>query len=131
DLNIKEIDLPVANMNDARFPGPQLSYFPDAPTGYSGAGPGTGNGGGNTLMRVKEGIERFMITDINNPAASAQAQTTIPVMVDTVTANAASFNHVPGGGNVLYMDGHVEFIRYPGKYPMTQDSAAIIRYYGF
>lgn len=23
-----------------------------------------------------------------------------------------SFNHIPGGCNTLYMDGHVEFIRY-------------------
>ena len=22
------------------------------------------------------------------------------------------FNHVPGGSNVLYMDGHVEFLKY-------------------
>ncbi|NLT60446.1 MAG: hypothetical protein GXX88_07375, partial [Candidatus Hydrogenedentes bacterium] len=29
------------------------------------------------------------------------------------------FNHVPGGCNVLYMDGHVEFIKYPGKFPVT------------
>jgi prepilin-type processing-associated H-X9-DG protein len=30
---------------------------------------------------------------------------------------AGNFNHVPGGGNVLYMDGHVEFIKYPGEAP--------------
>jgi len=30
------------------------------------------------------------------------------------------FNHIPGGANVLYMDGHVEFIKYPGKFPLTQ-----------
>mgnify|MGYP000547245031 CR=1 FL=1 len=24
------------------------------------------------------------------------------------------FNHIPGGGNVLYMDGHTEFQKYPG-----------------
>ena len=38
-----------------------------------------GNGGSNTLYRFKEGVERFMITDINNPGASALAQTEIPV----------------------------------------------------
>ena len=31
----------------------------------------------------------------------------------------ANFNHVPGGANVLYMDGHVEFVRYPEGYPVT------------
>jgi prepilin-type processing-associated H-X9-DG protein len=28
-----------------------------------------------------------------------------------------NFNHVPGGCNVLYMDGHVEFVRYPQMEP--------------
>ena len=28
------------------------------------------------------------------------------------------FNHVPGWGNVLFMDGHVEFMRYPGEFPI-------------
>jgi prepilin-type processing-associated H-X9-DG protein len=28
-------------------------------------------------------------------------------------------NHVPGGCNVLYMDGHVEFVKYPGKMPVS------------
>jgi len=75
---------------------------------------GKGNAGGNTIYRLREGIERFFITDINNPAASAVAQSQIPVMWDRPT------NHQdPPGGNVLYMDGHVEFLKYPSKFPMT------------
>jgi prepilin-type N-terminal cleavage/methylation domain-containing protein/prepilin-type processing-associated H-X9-DG protein len=77
--------------------------------------PGKGNAGGNTLYRLREGIERFLITDINNPAASAQAQSEIPVIWDLIAANPSSanqFNHVPGGMNILYMDGHVAFVRY-------------------
>ncbi|HIJ65358.1 MAG TPA: hypothetical protein HPP77_05340 [Candidatus Hydrogenedentes bacterium] len=82
---------------------------------------------------VKEGIERFFITDINNPAASNKGQSRVAVMWDAWTQTIASFdptipddgvlgrgdwdglvvfNHLPGGGNVLFMDGHVEFIRY-------------------
>ncbi len=34
---------------------------------------GYGNGGGNTIYRLREGIERFLITDINNPSASNMA----------------------------------------------------------
>ena len=42
---------------------------------------GLGNGGtGSTVYRLREGIERFLITDINNPAASAQAQSTVWIM---------------------------------------------------
>jgi prepilin-type processing-associated H-X9-DG protein len=78
---------------------------------------------------LREGIERFFITDINNPAASAQAQSEIPVMLDVWSSNSSisamvgvdvvpNYNHVPGGSNVLYMDGHVEFVRYGSKYPV-------------
>ena len=86
--------------------------------------PGSGSGGSNSMYRLREGIERFMITDINNPAASAIAQSEIPVMFDVVNVNVRNYNHVPGGSNVLYMDGHVEFIKYPGEYPCGSAFAA-------
>lgn len=73
---------------------------------------GWGNGRSDTLYRLREGIERFMITDINNPAANAMAQSTLPVMTDQVATDTTAFNHIPGGCNVLFMDGHVKFIRY-------------------
>lgn len=79
---------------------------------------------GASYPRLREGIERFSITDINNPAASAEAQSKIYVMWDVVinglssggstpdpTRGTMRFNHIPGGGNVLYMDGHVEYVR--------------------
>lgn len=88
------------------------------------AGMGFMPGGGDTLFRLREGIERFLITDINNPGASAQAQSVVPIVWDHVTTNVKDFAHVPGGANVLYLDGHVDFLRYPNdKFPVTQDSA--------
>lgn len=93
-------------------------------TGLEQYGPNLGNGGGNTVYRLREGIERFLITDINNPAASALAQSTLSVMWDLVSSNPALFNHVPGGANVLYMDGHVQFVKYPDpKAPVTKSFA--------
>lgn len=95
------------------------------------------------VYRLREGIERFFITDINNPGASSTAQSNLPVLFDgwateamadesqggnTYTKGPVTFNHVPGGSNVLYMDGHVEFIRYQqssftgaplGTFPVT------------
>jgi prepilin-type N-terminal cleavage/methylation domain-containing protein/prepilin-type processing-associated H-X9-DG protein len=65
-----------------------------------------------TYRRLKEGGERFCITDVNNPAAGAQAQSKVIVMWDPFSASVGQFNHAPGGSNVLYMDGHVEFLRY-------------------
>ena len=75
---------------------------------------GLGNGGGNSVYRLREGIERFMITDINNPAASAMAQSSLFIMMDQLAGTGAVgyFNHIPGGCNVLYMDGHVAFVKY-------------------
>ncbi|MGI6459234.1 MAG: type II secretion system protein [Candidatus Hydrogenedentales bacterium] len=91
---------------------------------------GAGYGGGDKVLRLREGIERFSVTDINNPAASALAQSELVVMFDTYgsfadSASAAGgviFNHIPGGCNVLYMDGHVNFIRYPQQFPIVDDA---------
>jgi len=74
--------------------------------------PPMGNGNTNTCYRLREGIERFLITDINNPAASAQAQSETFIMLDLLGTDTRAFNHVPGGCNVLFMDGHVDFMKY-------------------
>jgi prepilin-type N-terminal cleavage/methylation domain-containing protein/prepilin-type processing-associated H-X9-DG protein len=87
---------------------------------------GIGNGGGDVVYRMREGIERFLITDINNPAASNKAQSEVWVSCDNVATQPNLFNHVPGGSNVLYMDGHVAFIRYPGKPPVSEPVAATV-----
>lgn len=74
----------------------------------------TGNGGGDRIYRLKEGNERFMITDVNNPQTSAMAQSAIFAMMDVFgnRNNINYFNHVPGGCNVLFMDGHVDWVPY-------------------
>ena len=71
--------------------------------------------GPRTIYRLREGIERFMITDINNPAASAQAQSTVWIMGDSISTEVQHYNHVPGGSNFLYLDGHVSFLRYEAQ----------------
>jgi prepilin-type N-terminal cleavage/methylation domain-containing protein/prepilin-type processing-associated H-X9-DG protein len=78
------------------------------------------------LRRLRVGIERFFITDINNPAASSKASSELPVMWDEIAVygGATTFNHVPGGGNCLYLDGHVEWLLWPSKFP--SDSAGMI-----
>nr|AUN37044.1 hypothetical protein [uncultured bacterium] len=77
------------------------------------------NNPAETIYAMREGIERFMITDINNPAASAAAQARLPVMFDRFTKG--QFNHIPGGSNVVYMDGHVSFLRYGTEFPITPE----------
>ncbi len=102
---------------------------------------GFGNGGvgyylpgaSRTVYRLREGIERFLITDINNPAASAKAQSEVWIMGDGVSETVAEYNHIPGGSNILFMDGHVEFRRYeeqgraPVNGPMARFFASIMR----
>jgi prepilin-type processing-associated H-X9-DG protein len=78
------------------------------------------------VYRLRDGIERFIITDINNTVAAAVAQTEIPVMFDLVSTTTTEFNHLPGGANALYMDGHVDFIVYPGPYPVSRAFAAMV-----
>lgn len=83
-----------------------------------------GNGGGTTIYRLKEGNERFLITDVNNAQTSAMAQSTLFAMMD-LFANSPSiqyFNHVPGGCNVLFMDGHVDWVPYIPPSPDKVDT---------
>ncbi|MBX7256991.1 MAG: DUF1559 domain-containing protein [Candidatus Hydrogenedentes bacterium] len=90
-----------------------------------------GNGGGSTVHRLREGVERFMISDINNPAATSKSQSEIAVLWDSVSLDStsdATFNHLPGGSNVLYMDGHVSFLKYEkdGKFPANGSYATVV-----
>lgn len=96
----------------------------------------SGTGGTDVVYRLREGAERFLITDVNNAAASNEAQSTLPVMLDFFASSPTGFaaqdpssnmgqgvrkfNHIPGGCNVLYMDGHVDFLRYDrNEYPIN------------
>ncbi len=104
---------------------------------YNGPEPiARGSGGGTISYHTSEGVERFLVTDIYNPAGSSNAQSNIACYYDIFGSVAATsksgavstFNHLPGGSNVLYMDGHVEFVKYssyPGsKWPLTEYLAA-------
>lgn len=64
------------------------------------------------LFRLREGVERFFITDISNPAGAAMAQSRMLVMMERPIGEAAE------GINVLFMDGHVEYVS-KGNFPYT------------
>ena len=87
---------------------------------------GAGSGGGGSVLHLREGIERFLISDINDPAATAKGQSEIFIMWDILATVPEAYNHIPGGANVLYMDGHVKFNRYDrtGKAPVNEVMAA-------
>jgi prepilin-type processing-associated H-X9-DG protein len=80
----------------------------------SSANAGTQAGGGDVIFRLREGIERYLISDINNPASGAASQSEVPIMWDHLTPQIKGSCHVPAGVNALYMDGHVQFEHYKG-----------------
>lgn len=87
-----------------------------------------GTGGTSTIYRLREGIERFVITDINNAGSAARAQSSLPIAWDKISTNVGGgvgFNHVPGGCNALYLDGHVSYVRLGEQFPATASHAAL------
>ena len=115
---------PDANQNDV------TSDTLDAVKGLMGVAPGVqlGNGDSGAVYRLREGIERFLITDINNPGASARAQSAIWIMGDVLSTTVQDYSHIPGGSNILYLDGHVTFNRYgelDGEAPVNGPVAII------
>lgn len=49
-------------------------------------------------------------------------------MSDVLSTKTEDYNHVPGGANVLYLDGHVSFVRYgenDGDAPVNGPTARI------
>lgn len=92
----------------------------------------TGAAGGDTVLRLREGTERFFITDVNTASTAMQAQSTIPAMWDTfgaltsATAGLIVFNHIPGGSNVLYMDGHVDFVLFKDRFPVLDEKNLLL-----
>ena len=79
-----------------------------------------------TMYLLRDGIERFFITDINNAGASAVAQSGLVMMYDLISTKVSEFNHVPGGSNVLFMDGHVSFVKFPGDFPVSRAWAQVV-----
>jgi prepilin-type processing-associated H-X9-DG protein len=63
------------------------------------------------------------------------SQSTLPVMFDAWATSityggenngTARFNHVPGGSNCLFFDGHVEFNKYPAQMPCMDNGVNFV-----
>jgi prepilin-type N-terminal cleavage/methylation domain-containing protein/prepilin-type processing-associated H-X9-DG protein len=90
---------------------------------------GSGNAGGSIVNRLSAGVDRFLISDINQILTGQESGASIvPVMWDQISTNISEFSHVPAGMNVLFLDGHVEFKRYDkttSDFPMSPIYAAL------
>lgn len=87
---------------------------------YIRGGCDTGRERQTVLRRTTDHVERELV----NPPASylgrnVISQAVIPVLFDRVS-HGVEYSHVPPGGNVLYLDAHVEFVRYPQRFPMSE-----------
>ncbi len=87
---------------------------------------GHGPGDGDIYYRLQQGVGKMFIEDIDDPGATIMADTQIPVLFDAFSSMGylALSHRTPLGGNVLFLDGHVEFRKYPDLYhrvPYTQD----------
>jgi len=82
--------------------------------------PDIGNGETKILFRLREGVERLG----GNPSPLGDCD--VWVMFDDISSRADHFNHVPAGSNVLYMDGHVSFVRYPSAAPVNKGMALFL-----
>ncbi len=84
--------------------------------------------GDTTIYRLREGIERFFITDVNNPAASSEAQATVPILFEVIPPQGAARRRVR---NMLYLHGGVEVVRFGDEFPADQtdrtDQSDILR----
>jgi prepilin-type processing-associated H-X9-DG protein len=90
---------------------------------------GMGNSGGDMINRLTQGVDRFLIQDINTVFTGDETgASVIPVMWDQISTNIVEFSHVPAGQNCLFLDGHVEFHRYDtnsSKFPFSALYAAV------
>jgi hypothetical protein len=60
--------------------------------------------------RLQEGVERYMITDLNNPGAAAMALSDVLVIFETLQV---AKNNKDGGGNSTFKDGHFQLLSIP------------------
>jgi hypothetical protein len=80
------------------------------------------------IIILPEGKDDDGAKEIRRLEASA-AQAQIPVIWDRPYTNPKFFGHQYGdvsGGNVLYLDGHMDYIGYGEKFPMTETMARLL-----
>ncbi len=75
-------------------------------------GAGNGSAGGDTILRLNEGLGQQLFAD--QPSVQALLQSQVPILWEVPGEREES------GGWVLYMDGHVQWQPYPGPFPMTE-----------
>lgn len=114
--------LPISDSNSNTWRDRNLNVASFGFTGY-------GNAGGNMISRLAQGVDRFLIPDINTVFTGAETGASlVPLMWDQISTHILQFSHVPAGQNCLYLDGHAEFKRYDvnsTKFPFSPVYATV------
>ncbi len=79
-----------------------------------------GTGNTTTVYRLRPDLSNYVSTVESPAAGDSIREEEIFVMFDELATKAEDFSHTPAGCNVLYLDGHVEFVRFPGKAPVSE-----------
>jgi prepilin-type processing-associated H-X9-DG protein len=87
---------------------------------------GWGNAEGDTIHRLSGTADRFLITELDIINGFAVGSPSVPVIWDRPYAETAQFSHRPAGGNVLYLDGHVDFIKFGTRFPINETMARLL-----
>jgi prepilin-type processing-associated H-X9-DG protein len=89
---------------------------------------GSGTLRGDTIHRLHVGVDRFLIVDINVHVQGAEpAATVIALLWDKPHTEPEDSSHRPVGGNVLYLDGHVDYYSLDRDIsPMTETMARLL-----
>lgn len=74
--------------------------------------PGEGTAGSSTLFALRPGLARLLAADPLNQEEVDALTARIPVLVERPG------HHGDQGGNVVYLDGHVDYVRF-GIFPMS------------
>jgi prepilin-type processing-associated H-X9-DG protein len=77
--------------------------------------PGSGTGGSDRILRLHDDVDKALQKATGIASASVAEASEIPIMFDC-DAN----HHVSRGINVLYLDGHVVFVKLEKKFPAQQ-----------
>ena len=83
---------------------------------------GSGNNGGDRLLRLREEMRPLLAGagGSSTDESGHDVLSRVPVLIERLG------NHKDPGGHVLYLDGHVEFVPYPGPFPMTKETVALL-----
>ncbi len=83
---------------------------------------GSGNNGGDRLLRLRGNMRPLLAGagDSSTDKNGQQVLSRVPVLIERLG------NHKKPGGHVQYLDRHVEFVPYPGPFPMTKETVALL-----